>query len=54
MEIALPEVVIPRRALKLAERRLRAARVVVINGPRQSGKSAILALLQRELGGTYL
>lgn len=54
VDVILPELVIPRKALALALRRIRAARVVVVNGPRQSGKSAILALLQRELGGTYL
>jgi uncharacterized protein len=45
---------LPRRALSTARRRIRAARVVVVNGPRQSGKSALLAVLQNELGGTYL
>ncbi len=35
-------------------RRLRAARAVVINGPRQSGKTALLGILQHQLGGTYL
>ena len=54
VNVVLPDLVIPRRALALARRRLAAARVLVINGPRQSGKSAILALLQRELGGSYL
>lgn len=38
----------------MAIRRLRAARAVVINGPRQSGKTALLGILQRQLGGTYL
>jgi uncharacterized protein len=54
VDITLPDVVIPRRALALALRRLSAARVLVINGPRQSGKSAILGMLRRDLGGSYL
>src|SRR5437764_2401384 len=33
---------------------MRGARAVVINGPRQSGKTALLGVLQRQLGGTYL
>src|SRR5437764_15221154 len=33
---------------------MRGARAVVINGPRQSGKTALLGVLQRRLGGTYL
>jgi uncharacterized protein len=54
VQIELPDIVIPRRALALALRRLSAARVLVINGPRQSGKSAILGMLQRDLGGSYV
>jgi predicted AAA+ superfamily ATPase len=50
----LPDPLVPRRALSLAERRLRVARVLVINGPRQSGKTALLGLLSRRLGGTYV
>jgi hypothetical protein len=41
-------VVIPRRALALALRRLKAARVLVVNGPRQNGKSAILGMVRKE------
>src|SRR5438067_1553648 len=33
---------------------MRAARAVVINGSRRSGKTALLGVLQRRLGGTYL
>jgi uncharacterized protein len=33
---------------------MRAGRVLVVNGPRQSGKSAILGLLHQELGGSYV
>ena len=49
-----PEPFIARRAEAIALRRMRAARAVVINGPRQSGKTAILGILHRQLGGTYL
>lgn len=44
----------PRRAAEVAERRLRAARGVVVNGPRQAGKSELLRLLHGPLGGTLL
>ncbi len=54
MRLELPDPLIERRALSLLQRRLAAARVVVLNGPRQSGKTALLAVLQRALGGTYL
>lgn len=50
----VPRDLIPRRAEDLAIRRLRAARAIVINGPRQCGKTALLGVLQRQLGGTYL
>jgi hypothetical protein len=39
--------------MTLAERGTQAARVLVINGPRQSGKTAVLGLLRGQLGGTY-
>ena len=52
--MAPPDPLIARRAESLASRRLRAARAIVINGPRQSGKTALLGILQRQLGGTYL
>ncbi|MGH8998604.1 MAG: ATP-binding protein [Acidimicrobiia bacterium] len=54
MSLIPPEPLIDRRAEALAVRRLRAARAVVINGPRQSGKTALLGILHRQLGGTYL
>src|SRR5438270_12374878 len=54
MALAPPDPLIARRAEGIALRRLRAARAVVINGPRQSGKTALLGILQRQLGGTYL
>lgn len=33
---------------------MRAGRVLVVNGPRQSGKSALLGLLHQEVGGSYV
>lgn len=54
VSFTIPEPLIPRRAAHLAIRRLRAARGLVINGPRQSGKTALMGVLQRQLGGTYL
>lgn len=44
----------PRRAAEVAERKLKAARGVVVNGPRQAGKSELLRLLHDPLGGTLL
>ena len=43
--------VVPRRALETARRRLLFSRVVVVNGPRQAGKTVLLRLLRDELGG---
>lgn len=54
MTIELPDPFIDRRAIGLAERRLKAARVLVINGPRQVGKTSVLGVLQGSLGGTYV
>lgn len=45
---------VPRRALDVLEQRLRAARVVVVNGPRQSGKTELLRMASGRAGGTYL
>jgi uncharacterized protein len=52
--IDLPTPFLPRRAAKLLDRRLNAARAVVVNGPRQSGKTSLLAQLEAERGGTYV
>lgn len=49
-----PDSLIPRRALPLARRRIEAARAVVINGARQSGKTELLRELHRTMGGTLL
>jgi predicted AAA+ superfamily ATPase len=48
------EGLIRRRALVGLRRRLQSARVVVVNGPRQSGKTALLGMLRREVGGDYV
>jgi predicted AAA+ superfamily ATPase len=45
---------VDRRALRVLERRLDAARVVVVNGPRQSGKTELLRLLHRQRGGGFV
>jgi uncharacterized protein len=44
---------IPRRALSVAEDLLLGARGIVVNGPRQSGKSELLKMLATSIGGTY-
>lgn len=54
MTIDLPEPFVARRAADVLARRLSASRAVVVNGPRQSGKTSLLAQLQQERGGTYL
>lgn len=54
MSIELPIPFVKRRAAKLLGQRLNAARAVVVNGPRQSGKTSLLAQLQAERGGTYI
>ncbi len=43
-----------RRALALAVEHLANARVVVVNGARQSGKSELLRMVHRRFGGRYL
>ena len=45
---------IPRRATTSALRRIDAARVVVVNGPRQSGKTALLGVVHGQRGGSYI
>lgn len=45
---------IPRRVLSLAVDAAAAFRVVVLNGPRQAGKSTLLRQMQATLGGTVL
>ena len=45
---------LPRRALDVTRDHLANARVVVVNGARQSGKSELLRLVQRETAGRYV
>jgi predicted AAA+ superfamily ATPase len=44
----------PRLAGEVAVRRLGDARGVIVNGPRQAGKTELLRLIHRQLGGTLL
>jgi uncharacterized protein len=44
----------PRHATDVARRKIAAARGVVINGPRQAGKSELLRILHESLGGTLM
>jgi len=46
--------VVPRQALLALRERVDAFRVVVVNGPRQAGKTTLLKILESERGGTYL
>lgn len=43
-----------RKALAVALRKLASARVVVVNGPRQSGKSWLLERMAQQVGGSYV
>jgi uncharacterized protein len=52
--IELPNPFVTRRAASQLRRKLTAARAVVVNGPRQSGKTSLLAQLSAERGGTYV
>ena len=45
---------LPRRALDVTREHLANARVVVVSGARQSGKSELLRLVQRETAGRYV
>ena len=45
---------LPRHALATAQRRAAIGRVLVVNGPRQSGKTSLLHLLGADMGGEYL
>ena len=54
MAIELPDPFLHRRAAELLARRLASSRAVVVNGPRQSGKTSLLAELAVSRGGTYL
>lgn len=52
----MPDVdaLIPRRAFELALELLAGSRGVVVNGPRQCGKTELLGMLHQHLGGTFL
>lgn len=45
---------LPRRALGVVDEHLRNARVVIVNGARQSGKSELLRLVHAAQGGRYV
>src|SRR5215468_1161178 len=45
---------VPRRALATLRDRVDAFRVVVVNGPRQAGKTTLLKILEAERGGTFV
>jgi uncharacterized protein len=45
---------VPRQALATLRERVDAFRVVVVNGPRQAGKTTLLKILEAERGGTYV
>jgi predicted AAA+ superfamily ATPase len=45
--------IVPRQALATLRERVDAFRVVVVNGPRQAGKTTLLRVLEAERGGTY-
>ena len=46
--------ILPRHATAIALVKLRDARGIVVNGPRQCGKSELLRLIHAEMGGTLL
>jgi uncharacterized protein len=53
-DVAVSARLLPRRALLLAREHLANARVVVVNGARQSGKSELLRMVRDETGGRYV
>ena len=46
--------IIGRHALDLVLRAMESFRVVVLNGPRQAGKSTLVELLHHDVGGTRI
>jgi uncharacterized protein len=50
----MPADLLPRHATQVAQRRLADARSIVVNGPRQAGKSELLRMLHGVSGGSLL
>ena len=50
----MSSLLLPRRALEVTRDHLANARVVIVNGARQCGKSELLRLVHREIGGRYV
>ena len=48
------DALIPRRAFGLAVELLAGSRGIVVNGPRQCGKTELLGMLHRRIGGTFI
>ena len=46
--------ILPRHATAIALEKLRDARGIVVNGPRQCGKSELLRVIHAELGGSLM
>lgn len=49
----MPADLLARRALDVAQRRARISRVVIVNGPRQSGKTVLLRMVHESTGGSW-
>jgi predicted AAA+ superfamily ATPase len=48
------DALVPRRAFHLALELLAGSRGIVVNGPRQCGKTELLGMLHRHIGGTFV
>jgi uncharacterized protein len=49
----VPTELLTRRALSVAQRRAQFSRVLIVNGPRQSGKTVLLRMLHESAGGSW-
>ncbi len=49
----MPTELLPRRALQVAQRRARFSRIVIVNGPRQCGKTVLLRMVHESTGGSW-
>ena len=49
----MPDDLLARRALGVARRRARISRVIIVNGPRQSGKTVLMRMLRESTGGSW-